>query len=312
MRAVGRAGIAAVAACGALVAAVGLGRGTGGDGRTVFTAETPKGPYVALGDSYTAGPGIPDQVGEPAGCERSSRNYPAFVARQLHLAKGDFRDVSCSGAEIGDLSAPQSTDDGVNPAQLSALSSRTRLVTLGIGGNDIGFGSLVTTCVEAGARRMLADDTSGADAPCRERYVSGSGDEVEDRIRTAGERLSGALEEIARRAPEARVYVVGYPAILPSDGDGCVLRMGLTQGDARFLHDKEQRLNATLRARAKAAGASYVDTYTPSVGHDACAGPGTRWIEPLIPQAEAASVHPNERGERGMAEAVVRALKTSG
>ena len=89
--------------------------------------------YVALGDSYTAGPGVPDRTGTPAGCDRSDRNYPSLVARELGIGSADFRDMSCSGATIADLSAAQSTDDGDNPAQLSALSGTTRLVTLGIG-----------------------------------------------------------------------------------------------------------------------------------------------------------------------------------
>ncbi|WAU78724.1 SGNH/GDSL hydrolase family protein [Streptomyces sp. Qhu-G9] len=307
-----RVGLAGVAACGVLVAAVTVGRG--GDGGASMAVELPKGPYVALGDSYTAEPGIPDRAGQPPGCDRSDRNYPAVVAGELGLRKADFRDVSCGGATIGDLTAPQSTDDGVNAAQLSALSSRTGLVTLGIGGNDIGFASTVTSCVVAGARHLLVDgDEPGADdAPCRATYVSGRADEVETKIRATGTRLSGALDEIGRRAPKARVYVVGYPAILPADGTGCARRMSLAKGDAHFLHEKEQQLNAMLRQRAEAAGATYVDTYTPSVGRDACAGPDTRWVEPLVPQAPAASVHPNERGERGMAQAVLRAIGTRG
>ncbi|MEU6511484.1 hypothetical protein [Streptomyces sp. NPDC046942] len=66
-----------------------------------------------------------------------------------------------------------------------------------------------------------------------------------------------------------------------------------------------------LRDRAKAAGAGYVDTYTPSAGRDACADRDVPWIEPLIPQASAASVHPNERGERGMARVVLDVMKAS-
>jgi hypothetical protein len=97
----------------------------------------PRGAYVALGDSYTAGPDIPDQVGTPAGCQRSSRNYPALVAQYLRLSANQVRDVSCSGARIADLSTPQTTADGTNPAQRAALSAATALVTLGIGGNDV-------------------------------------------------------------------------------------------------------------------------------------------------------------------------------
>ncbi|MGW1625341.1 SGNH/GDSL hydrolase family protein [Streptomyces sp. NPDC002172] len=300
-------GLAAVASCVALAAAVTVGR-EGGSAASPHTL--PKGPYVALGDSYTAGPDIPDRHGRPAGCERSDRNYPSLVAAGLGLRSAGFKDVSCSGAVTADLAAPQTTDDGVNPAQLSALTASTRLVTLGIGGNDIGFGPLLTTCVKFGVAYRLAERiASGAAdrAPCRGRYVADGTDEIDGRIGAVGRRLSGVLDDIRRRAPAARVYVVGYPAILPAEGTGCAA-LGLAPGDVGFLREKEQRLNAVLRRQAQTAGAGYVDTYTPSAGRDACADAAVRWIEPLVPAAPAAPVHPNERGERGMADAVLRAI----
>ncbi|BBC38406.1 hypothetical protein SGFS_097000 [Streptomyces graminofaciens] len=307
-----RAGLAGAAACGVLLTAISVGRGGDGDGGSGSTdgSAPPKGPYVALGDSYTAGPKIPGQNGTPGGCERSDRNYPALVAEELKIKGTDFRDVSCSGATIGDLSAAQSTDDGTNPAQFDALSASTRLVTVGIGGNDIGFASVIKRCVTSG---VLYEVTGGgkenaADAPCKERYVSGDTDEVRQKIDAVDEKLALALEEVGRRAPEARVYVVGYPAILPSDGGDCGREMALTPGDVDFIRDKQRELNAMLRQRAEAAGARYVDTYTPSEGHDACSAEDSRWIEPLVPRSPAASVHPNERGERGMADAVLHAL----
>ncbi|MGW1780669.1 SGNH/GDSL hydrolase family protein [Streptomyces sp. NPDC002143] len=309
-----RAALAGALACGVLTTAIVVGRPDDSP-----ESDPPSGPYVALGDSYTAGPDIPGQNGSPAGCERSDRNYPALVARRLGLPAADFRDVSCSGATVADLTAAQSTDRGTNPAQLSALSDRTRLVTLGMGGNDIGFASLVKTCVKSGVLNFalsglkglkdLKDlDAGSGDAPCKDRYVSDGADEVEQRIEAADERLAQALAEVGRRAPEARVYVVGYPAILPSHTTGCGDEMGLAAGDVAYLHDKEQQLNGMLRERAEKAGAHYVDTYTPSVGRDACADRRVRWIEPLVPLAPAASVHPNERGEQGMADAVLKTL----
>jgi lysophospholipase L1-like esterase len=302
-----RTGLAGVITCGALLGVVGIARHY--DGAT--DAAPPKGPYVALGDSYTSGPKIPDQTGTPAGCERSDRNYPALLAQELNLRTADFRDMSCSGATIADLTANQSTDDGTNPAQLSALSARSRLVTIGIGGNDIGFSSLIERCVGTG---MLYQATGSGtyvpgDAPCKRQYVSTDTDQVQEKIRTAGERLADALGEVKRRAPEARVYVIGYPAILPSDGGDCGSDMPLAPGDVTFIREKEQQLNTMLRERAEAAGAGYVDTYTPSEGHNACSAGTTRWIEPLLPRSPAAAVHPNERGERGMAAAVLNALR---
>ncbi|MEU1178664.1 SGNH/GDSL hydrolase family protein [Streptomyces sp. NPDC005820] len=307
-----RMGLAGIMSCGVLLTAVIIGRpdGDSSDGSHKKDERPQPGPYVALGDSYTSGPKIAQQTGRPAGCDRSDHNYPSLVARQLGIRAADFRDVSCSGATIASLTAPQTTANGVNPAQLSALSEQTRLVTLGMGGNDVGFGSTVTMCVTAGmvyratgSGRVFSDK-----APCKKAYVDDGTDEVARKIHATGRRLSTALDEIQRRAPKARVYVVGYPAIVPAEGKGCDGDIPLAPGDATYLHDKERQLNTMLREQAEAAGSTYVDTYAPSVGHDACSPGNTRWIEPLRPGSPAAAVHPNARGEQGMADAVLRAV----
>ena len=311
-----QAGVAGLLACGTLLTVVLVTRDGDGNGDShtgiAYSAQS-KGPYVALGDSYTAGPGITDPTGTPAGCDRSAGNYPALVAAELGLKGGDFRDVSCSGATTADLAGSQHTADGTNSPQLRALSSTTRLVTVGIGGNDIDFSSMIKRCVAMGA---LYEMTGSAkylpeDAPCERNYVRGDSDTVKTKIATAGERLTRVLTEVRRRAPEARVYVVSYPAILPSDSADCGREMSLAPGDVTFLREKEQQLNSMLRQRASEAGAAYVDTYTPSADHNACAAKDTRWIEPLVPQSPAAPVHPNARGERGMADAVLHTIKSA-
>ncbi|HET7487179.1 MAG TPA: SGNH/GDSL hydrolase family protein [Acidimicrobiales bacterium] len=251
--------------------------------------------YVALGDSYTAGPSIPNQQGDPPGCRRSDRNYPHLVAAALGA---ELRDVSCSGATTTDLRFAQKVSGGANPPQLDALDAGTDVVTLGIGGNDIGFGEIVTQCLSL---QPLGH-------PCQDRFAGPAGDEVSRRIASAALRVSGALEEIRRRAPAARVFVVGYPAILPPYGAGCWPVMPFTFDDALYLRAKEQELDAMLAGQAAAGGATYVDVYGPTEGHDACQPPTVRWVEPVVPVAAADPVHPNSLGMRAMATAVATAV----
>ncbi|MFE2720920.1 SGNH/GDSL hydrolase family protein [Kitasatospora sp. NPDC059327] len=277
---------------------------------------TPAGPYVALGDSYTAGLKISPQVGEPRGCARSAVNYPSLVAKALGLADGRFTDVSCSGARTGDLTGSQQTDaGGANPPQLDALSPATRLVTVGIGGNDAGFMEVVGEC----AKENLADAVKSligserAAAPCREHYASagGAADQVQRKVDAAGERLGQVLREVKRRSPQARVYVVGYPGLLPADPASCVPVLGRTvsEGDLGFLAEKEQQLNAMLKRRAETAGAVFVDAAASSAGHDMCAGEAVRWVEPPFPAPGLAAIHPNARGQEGVAAAVLKAVR---
>ncbi|MFE4718766.1 GDSL-type esterase/lipase family protein, partial [Streptomyces sp. NPDC056728] len=87
--------------------------------------------YVALGDSYSSGLGIPDEV--DSNCGRSNSNYPSLVAGALNAA--GVTDVTCAGADTSDMAGPQDS----TPPQLDALRPDTTLVTLGIGGNDLGL-----------------------------------------------------------------------------------------------------------------------------------------------------------------------------
>jgi GDSL-like Lipase/Acylhydrolase family len=266
----------------------------------------PQGSYVALGDSYTAGPDIPDPAGATAGCEQSSSSYPYLVAQSLRL---NLTDMSCSSATIASLSAPQPTDDGTNAPQLSALSPATRLVTIGIGGNDVDWAGIITRCTELDLIPALIPGVATSDvAPCQDYYTSGGTDQIQQRIQVAAGDLASALVQIRQLAPHAHVYVVGYPDLLPAAGDACAHTLGITQGDVYFLNNEEIRLNSMLRQDARAAGDGYVDTYTPSQGHDACSAPASRWIEPLLPASPAAPLHPNAVGEQGIADAVIYAI----
>jgi lysophospholipase L1-like esterase len=255
--------------------------------------------YVALGDSYAAGPLVPVQTGQPVGCLRSSRNYPSVVAETLGVS--DFRDVSCSAATTEHLTGPQNVPLGVNPPQLDALTSDTDLVSVTIGGNDIGFGEIISEC----ARRSPLQPTGSA---CEDHYTAGGTDQLAERIEAAAPQVAGALAAIDERSPDARVLLVGYPAILPDEGPGCYPVVPFSPGDVAYLRQVEKALNAMLADEASGAGVDYVDTYTPSIGHDVCRLPGTKWIEGLVPTAPAAPVHPNALGMAGIGAVVAGAV----
>ena len=258
------------------------------------TAAAAPNDYVALGDSFTAGPLIPNQSLSPLGCLRSSNDYPRVVARTLGLK---LRDVSCSGARTVHMTQTQNVTPGPNAPQFNGLRADTGVVTVGIGGNDIGFSDIVQNCV----------NYNPWGRPCRNDYVRNGQDELSNRIRNTAPLIAGVLQGIHSRSPQAEVYIVGYPAILPESG-GCWPQMPLTSTDVGYLRAKEKELNAMIAAQAAANGAIYVDTYTPSIGRDACRSPGTRWVEPIIPAALAAPVHPNARGMAGMGAAVSAAI----
>ncbi|GGW15924.1 lipase [Streptomyces capoamus] len=265
---------------------------------TVPSAAQPGGPgrttaYVALGDSYTSGPGIPRQV--DTACGRSDRNYPSLVAARPRVTA--FTDVSCGGATTAEMWRAQ----GTNPPQLDALDRHTDLVTLQIGGNDVGFGTVIGTCA-----RLAAQDPAGN--PCERSYRASGLDELAVAVVRTAPKVDRVLRAVHARAPHARVVVVGYPDLLPDDGSGCFPQVPFAQGDFPYLRDTEKRLNLMLRLVAAVNHAAYVDTYGPTVGHDMCKAPEDRWIEPLQPASPAAPAHPNARGEAAMAQAVLDRL----
>ena len=253
-------------------------------------AAGPSDAYVALGDSYTAGPLIPNQILDWIGCLRSDHNYPHLLAPALGLPQ--FRDVSCSGAQTRDMTASQNVWPKANPPQLDALDASTRVVTLEIGGNDIGFSGIISGCATA----------SPFGSPCKSKYVVNGVDELRRRIDETGPKVAAVIQGIRARAPQAKIFVLGYPAILPDTGYGCWPTMPIAWLDVAYLRVKHKELNATIAARATANGAYYVDVYSPSVGHDTCKTIGTRWVEPIAPAGlQAAPVHPNLLGMQNMA-----------
>jgi len=164
--------------------------------------------YVSLGDSYAAGPFILNPA-LPFGCIKSDHNYPHLAAPGIGMT---LRDPSCSGAATDDMFQPQDVDpDGPNPPQLDSLDASTEVVSLTIGGNDIGFSEIAESCVAP----------NPSSSPCQERYVSGGRDEIAERIEATGPKVAAVLQEIHARSPQAKVYLLNYPAIFPETGAGC-------------------------------------------------------------------------------------------
>ncbi|MEA2129245.1 MAG: hypothetical protein QOJ85_2136 [Solirubrobacteraceae bacterium] len=264
-------------------------------------AQADPGPYVALGDSYTAAAGVPDVVGEPMWCLRSSHNYPSIVAAATGVTQ--FHDRSCSGAATEHMTAAENVvPAGVNAPQFDALGPDTALVTIGIGGNDVRLVEAAFTCVQFG---LLAPIGSA----CRSWFTdAGRGDRIVDQIAAAAPKIAATLQGIHARAPQARVLIVGYPAFLPRGGRACYPLVPLSSDDLLYLDEMLRRTNAMLAEQAAANDAEYVDTYDDSVGHDVCTMPRIRWFEGLVPASPTLPIHPNARGELSMALSVLRVL----
>lgn len=254
--------------------------------------------YVALGDSYTAAPGIA-VYGSADGCLRSARNYPALVARELPGTA--LVDVSCAGASTVQMDVAHPFEASSHPPQLDALSADTDLVTVGIGANDYGlFSSVIHQCVA-----LAATDPTGS--PCRDAHLSPDGwDALDLRVELISDRLADTVDKIADRAPDARILVVGYPQLLPVAGR-CPKRMPLAQGDYSYAGEVFVALSEALRDGAESAGAEYVDVLSASFGHDVCST--KPWMNGIVERPERAMpYHPYPAGQRAVADLILDML----
>ncbi|MEU1826298.1 MULTISPECIES: SGNH/GDSL hydrolase family protein [Streptomyces] len=254
--------------------------------------------YVALGDSYAAGAGIPASSGGL--CLRSDRSYGRLLAASLKPVS--YTDVTCAAAKVGALTTAQ-TDVGirVNGPQLDAVKPDTKLVTLTIGGNNLGTSDLGFVDVVVACSGLALTNPFGA--PCRDFYK----DTLSKRLDAVAPQLADGLQRIHAKAPGAKVLIVGYPSVVPDDPRTCLGKMPITTGDIAYLRTVLGDLNKMAARTAAANDATFVDTLTPTTGHDPCSA--DPWVEPLIPGKPTLPLHPNATGERVRADAVLNALR---
>jgi lysophospholipase L1-like esterase len=258
------------------------------------------GPFVALGDSYAAGDLIPSSPsGTPAGCLRSTHDYGADAAAALGVTR--FINATCTGATTTDMTQPQSVQLGTNPPQFSFLAADDSVVTLTIGGDNIGFLGILETCAQLSLTDLFGN-------PCQRHYTAGGTDQLVAAINATAPKVAAVLQGIHARAPDARVLLVGYPDILPTTGGGCWPMVPFAFGDVPYLRGIELDTNQMLASTAAANGATFVDTYTATIGHDACQAAGVKDVEGLIPTSPAYPFHPNQSGQQVMADQVLAAL----
>lgn len=260
--------------------------------------------YVALGDSFAAFGPVDAPTTGPSRCYRSTRNYPALVAERLGGGpSGDvssartggpgaveFVDATCGGARTRDMIGAQRPDI---PAQFAALTADTDLVTLSIGGNDIGFGDI------AGCVTSTRADTG---APCRDRLET----LVTDALGALPDALDAVYARIGELVPEARVVTTGYMPLVPAHG-GCGFVSAMAPGDVTWTRQVTERINLLVADAAERAGAEPVMPVDAADRH-ACAPAGERYTDFTGAGTGSHPMHPTAEGQAAMADAVTAVL----
>jgi lysophospholipase L1-like esterase len=253
--------------------------------------------YVALGDSVAAAPGVPDPA-LPAGCHKSTNNYPAVLARRLNVKT--FNDVTCSGATTENVTGrPQQTDGGAIAPQIDALEADTDLITITIGANDI----------------ELATDAKGCEVksphptPCTNEFIVGNVDRISDRITAQLGAWGALIDGVRAKAPHARLVMVGYGTF--ARPGGCFPEQPVLPRDADYLQSKVDELDDRQKQLAAGKGIDYFDTRPLTRGHDICAAPGDRYFEGFVATGTGVPLHPNAFGTAAVGNALADYLGQS-
>jgi len=282
------------------------------------------GRYVALGDSFSSGEGIPPFQAptdtEKNQCHRSLDAYPELVMGDLvSYSSVDF--WACSGSKIADLYALEMSDRppwndptldlGMGEPAKSAidrLGPDVTLVTLTIGGNDIDFGEIIGECVNPFVNCEDLNDTTIR--------------KITD-LEVASPTLSQLYGDIRRAiAPGGRVLVLGYPRLFPDPPvDGCLsldIRDGfpMSESEQAWANDIAGRLNERIRRSTQlVSGVEYVDVEDALTGGELCGGfLAPRYINGLVDLLNLDgqrvwSFHPNRDGQRLLGNIVVNHLQ---
>ncbi|RZU46072.1 GDSL-like lipase/acylhydrolase family protein [Streptomyces sp. BK022] len=277
--------------------------------------------WVALGDSYTAGviraAGHTFEIPRD-GCERTDRSYPQVIDRDLG-GLFELTNVSCGAATIDNVTSTPQAPIGRHlppfsedpdypfpavPPQSVAVGPDTDVITVGAGGNTLGFADLLTKC------QQLGGESGDEGTPCKDALAAG----IPARLKKVRQDYDQMLTVLHERASKAKILAVGYPTIVPSDvskcGYGDLTKFGtITPGDLTWL--REDVLEPLNKAIGDSTGtqdvADFVDLYASSRNHSVC--DDAKWVEGIVTLPDQLSfVHPNALGHRNAADHVEEAM----
>jgi lysophospholipase L1-like esterase len=222
--------------------------------------------YVALGDSYSAGVGAGNYLSSSGSCERSPNAYSALWAA-AH-APASYVSVACSGA----------TSATVTSSQLAALSPSTTLVSITVGGNDVGFTNTLETCILEGTSDCVAA-VNAAETIART---------------TLPGTLNTLFGQIHSDAPNSRVVVLGYPRFYDTSTWFCI---GLSNTSRTKINEGADVLDSTVQAAAAGHGFSFGDVRSQFANHEIC--DSSKWLHALNFTDFEESYHPTAAGQAG-------------
>ncbi len=254
--------------------------------------------YVALGDSFSSGEGNRPFDGP---CHRAlggDSAYPRMLPDLVgYVAEPSFH--ACTGAAIDDVWLHPQAKRGSQRIQLDYLDASTRLVTLTIGGNDLGFADIVKQCLLPGncSNWKLADRVEAGLGTIKARLV-----DVYTRVRN-------------RMDADGQLLVAGYPRLFVFEDADCKLFISDTEAEwmnSLVVRGNRRIAEATRAARRQTGNVSYVDVTERFAGHELCSE--DPWLYGINPSPDEGlikgSYHPRRSGQAAYAAAFATLLRS--
>ena len=195
--------------------------------------------WLAAGDSFASGQGLPHLSGSCARAAAPSQSWAAVAAAGLRRQGLDVATpklVACTGADTTEFFNPQTGE----PPQWTASMGQFDLVTFSFGGDDVGFAPIITACM------LQGDVDTDPGEKCTDHYVR-------PRIAQLAKAYPNFLEEVARKAVVAggNVVVMGYPELveIPTLWDVHVIdrcQYGIDPQHARYIRGWAGDINASI------------------------------------------------------------------
>ena len=247
-------------------------------------------------------------------CHISTRSYPYKLAQYMELKQTGTRQwdtVACGGATIYDLNGSNSGGyDGQNDrlrdyADKNTLQKMTlnemipgrvkqiefvkkyqpKVITLTAGGNDVGFGKKIQSCIDPRVSILTCD------------WAKNEMDTLGSQIKGQFDRLVGLYKELKAASPKSKIYAIGYPQfITDTEPAACGLNAGAIDLDERrMIVRATQYMNEVIEAAARKAGVKYVDISQALNGGKMCEKHQI-YMTGIVGLGEQESYHPNKFG----------------
>jgi hypothetical protein len=287
------------------------------------TLNIPVGSYVALGDSFSSGEGnAPFYVGTDSNGDNCHRSRLGYAMQLYHLGgpallPDNF--VACSGAQIQDLFSGnhQYNVSGSEPPQANRLGLHVGLVTMTMGGNNLGrngngLGDLLQYCM---FHRSACHQDLQAGVTDRLHALDGTRPG-----NTNPYDLVRVYEKLRQDAPNARILIAGYPHEFTGQHPKSCENIDTT--DQPWMNQVIDSLNSVIKSNIQAANNAanarieYVDPVPFFTGHALDDGASCEWAGQAFVNESAATVsqrngwfHPNALGQVLYAEAFMEELR---